>query len=49
MNKNYIVSWFDSEENEWLSDWCKFAEAIDEGRFASKASTYTLIVRKMNG
>ena len=27
MNKNYIVSWFDSEGNEWLSDWCKFAEA----------------------
>ena len=27
MNKNYIVSWFDREGNEWLSDWCKFAEA----------------------
>ena len=27
MNKNYIVSWFDSEGNEWFSDWCKFAEA----------------------
>ena len=20
MNKNYIVSWFDNEGNEWLSD-----------------------------